>query len=1494
MNDSSKNTPVPKPSLRAVERLRAAVSLWPPSPGGVCTLLAVAATYFATARLGLLLAMPGGNVTPVWPPSGFALAGMLVLGRRIWPGIWLGSFTANLWSFILTGGGAPLGAAIVTAAGIGAGGTLAAWIGATWIRRFAGAGNPIERIRDVCAFMGFGGLIACLFSASNGVTWLAAGGLAPSSIRGSIWLTWWLGDTAAVFVFAPLLVAWCVPPTFPRRRRWAEACACFALLLAAGYSTFVCDPAHWFSGGHFAFLIIPFLVWPALRLGQRGAATATLAVACMAVWGTIHGRGPFVLSTRNESLLVLELFLSVVALSGLCVAAGASGQSRAETERKIVLDELESRVRERTASLIAEITERKHAEAALRASEELHRSLIETTHDLVQSVDAEGNFIFVNRMWCETLGWTPEEARRLNFCDVLRPDMAGHCREVFAMLKQGRNFARMEVCFVSKSGHEITLEGSLTGRFRDGKFLETQSFFRDITARKHAEDALGHERDFSETVIDGLPGIFYLVDPERHLRRWNKNFETVTGYTAAELGRMDAGQLFPLTDLPAVQESFLKVLETGSANVEVLLQPRDGAPVPYFFTGLRVMVGETPCMAGVGIDVSERRRSAALIDGQKQVLELIAKGTPLPESLTALLRVIEAQSPEMLCSILLLDPDGIHVRHGAAPSLPEVFNSAIDGRPIGPSAGSCGTAAFRREPVIVEDIATDPLWAEYRAAALPHGLRACWSTPIFDEKRTVLGTFAIYYRKPGQPDAQHLHYIALTTGLAAIAIGRTRNEAALQKMRFSVDHAGDGVLWVSSEGRVMYANHSGCTRLGYSHDEMLGMTVFDLDPDFQPGAWSLHWEELKRAGTLTFETRQRCKDGRILSVEINANFVQFDGNEFNFAFVRDITERKRVQAQATAVLNSLTAHIAVVDARGIVLAVNEPWLRFARENDALDRRHVLPGVNYLDAVQRATTAGDDLATEALTGIRRVLQGEEDHFELEYPCHSPKERRWFLMIVTPLIGTGGAVLAHEDITARKLAEDAFREAEARLRLAVTASNIGLWDWNLAAGTIFFSREWKSQLGYTEDEIPNRFGQWESRVHPDDLAPTQAKLQRFLEDPAGHYATEIRLRHKDGSYRWIFTQAQLFRDDLGKPVRMLGCHLDLTARKEAEEALRASEEKFGKAFRNSPDAVLLTTLDGHILDANAGFTRLTGYSPEEFHGSSTAELRLWADGADRERFLSALRDHGRVMELDAPFRTRTGELRTCLISGELMDLGGKPAIIGVVRDITERKQAEASLRDLGRRLLRAEDEERRRIAKELHDSTAQDLVAVMMNLGALRDALALLDVKRVQSLDDSIALVENSVNEIRTLSYVLHPPRLDEIGLPGALSEYAAGLDKRADIRIRVEAAEDFGRLPEELEFVLFRVAQESLANAVRHSQSDAATIRLARKDSGIVLEIEDYGRGMPAGNAQEPGAYGVGIAGMRERLQHLGGRLEIQSGRAGTIFRAVLPWKGSQK
>src|SRR5262245_27796857 len=229
----------------------------------------------------------------------------------------------------------------------------------------------------------------------------------------------------------------------------------------------------------------------------------------------------------------------------------------------------------------------------------------------------------------------------------------------------------------------------------------------------------------------------------------------------------------------------------------------------------------------------QRKRGGSLGAGQGRILEMIAAGAPAGETLRALAALIESTSTGMLASILLLDPDGVRVRYGGASRALEAYCRFIDGLPIGPRAGSCGTAMHRRKTVIVEDIARSPLWVEYRDVAAAHGLRACWSTPILDAEDRALGSFALYFRKRGRPAQRHRALIERATHLAAIAIARSRADRERELLtrelgrresmfRSVFENSAVGVSVVDMQGTLMHANPALARMLGRSVAELAG------------------------------------------------------------------------------------------------------------------------------------------------------------------------------------------------------------------------------------------------------------------------------------------------------------------------------------------------------------------------------------------------------------------------------------------------------------------------------------------------------------------------------------------------------------------------------------------------------------------------------------------------------------------------------------------------
>ncbi len=356
-----------------------------------------------------------------------------------------------------------------------------------------------------------------------------------------------------------------------------------------------------------------------------------------------------------------------------------------------------------------------------------------------------------------------------------------------------------------------------------------------------------------------------------------------------------------------------------------------------------------------------------------------------------------------------------------------------------------------------------------------------------------------------------------------------------------------------------------------------------------------------------------------------------------------------------------------------------------------------------------------------------------------------------------------------------------------------------------------------------------------------------------------------------------------------------------RRRAAEVIRQSGERFRAVAETAPEGILTADTDSTILFANRAAERMFGYTVDEMIGQDLTmlmadHLRPMHSGG-MKRYVETGQKHLDWECVELVGRHKSGkEIPVELSLGEFTR-DGKRIFAGIIRDITERKLAEASLRQLTARLLQAQDEERRRIARELHDSTGQYLSAIQMNLGILEQAKNKLEPSEVNSLADSIMLAERCVAEIRTLSYLLHPPMLDEVGLGSAVPWYAQGFAKRSGLKVKLDVPADFPKLPQEVEVVLFRVLQEALTNIHRHSGSAVASIRLSVDDSNVRLEISDQGKGMPAGMikraAGDSRGLGVGIAGMRERVKELGGRLEIQSSAQGTVVRASLPLQASR-
>lgn len=328
------------------------------------------------------------------------------------------------------------------------------------------------------------------------------------------------------------------------------------------------------------------------------------------------------------------------------------------------------------------------------------------------------------------------------------------------------------------------------------------------------------------------------------------------------------------------------------------------------------------------------------------------------------------------------------------------------------------------------------------------------------------------------------------------------------------------------------------------------------------------------------------------------------------------------------------------------------------------------------------------------------------------------------------------------------------------------------------------------------------------------------------------------------------------------------------------LEGSDLPYSALVERMQQGAAMLDARGCIIYCNLSLAQLLGTSRESVIGSFLADFLAPADRPSCQELLRKVQ-----------IGSSEGEMRLRLADGNLIPANfcfcilsrDKSATGVLITDLSAQKQQV----EFASRLQNMQDEERKRIARELHDSVGQLLAAISMNLGIVQAQSHLLDSKTARAISDNAMLVEQASSEIRTISHLLHPPLLDLAGLTSALRWYVDGFSERSKIRVDLEIPEDLGRLPSEMEIAIFRVVQECLTNIHRHSGSATAVIRIQKEGNGLTVEVRDNGKGIPEEKQREMTGSGLGFGGMRERLRQLGGTLQVQSNSSGTLVSAVL-------
>jgi PAS domain S-box-containing protein len=565
------------------------------------------------------------------------------------------------------------------------------------------------------------------------------------------------------------------------------------------------------------------------------------------------------------------------------------------------------------------------------------RLAIETIPGLVWTALPDGTVDFLNRRWLEYTGLTMEQASGWGWQSAVYPDDLPRLLQYWTSLLDSGKPGEIDARLRRHDGMDRWfLFRAVPLHDESGAVVKWYGQTIDIEDRRRAEEEAKKQTAHLDELFELAPHAVVLVDDEVRVIRVNREFISMFGYTPEEaVGRRLEDLVAPEERLAEYQNNARLLSGGNKVEMETVRRRKDGARLFVSMTASPVLTAGPIEGYIIYRDITARKRDEALLAGEKRLLEMMARGQPLARTLEELCRLVEAQSPGAICSILLLDADGQRLRHGAAPGLPETYARLVDGRAIGPDEGPCGIAAYTREPVIITDLLACPLPEDYRAGAREFGLRACWSVPLISLDQRVLGTFALYYREPKNPPPAEHDVIEHLRDLACIAIERTQVEDAFRRSQSllaeaqRLTHVGS-FSWHVAEGEITWSEET--------------YRIYELDPSLRPTLELMHGrihpadlpafeQTVRRAAEavvdIDLEHRLLLPDGTVKHLQVVGHVASPPGAPLEYVgTVMDATDRKR-SADALERARLELAHVSRVTTLGQMAAsiaheINQP------------------------------------------------------------------------------------------------------------------------------------------------------------------------------------------------------------------------------------------------------------------------------------------------------------------------------------------------------------------------------------------------------------------------------------------------------------------------------------------------------------------------------------------------------------------------------------------
>jgi PAS domain S-box-containing protein len=774
--------------------------------------------------------------------------------------------------------------------------------------------------------------------------------------------------------------------------------------------------------------------------------------------------------------------------------------------------------------------------------------------------------------------------------------------------------------------------------------------------------------------------------------------------------------------------------------------------------------------------------------------------------------------------------------------------------------------------------------------------------------------------------------------------------------RVFVEAMSEGAATLDAGGTILYSNNRFAEMLKLTTDKVIGSSIHRFIPPADRSGFESAFQAGKQQDTTVGMSFMR-EDQAMIPVHLSFNLLHGQEAPVVCMVAMDLTEHKRLEGE----LRRLNAELEqrVQDRTSELRESEQRWATtLASIGDAVIATDLEGRVRFMNAVAEELTgwtmseASQKPAKQVFNIINEITRLEAENpvtkvLESGLICglanHTLLVRKDGTEVAIDDSGapirdetgkTMGVVLVFRDITERRRAEEALRDTQERLAIAVEAGKLGIHDYDVTSGMIRWDRRLREIWGVKQDD-PITYDTFISGLHPDDRAATQAAVDKALNPRGdGNYYAEYRvINRRDEMTRWVAATGQVFFEK-DRAARLVGTVVDVTERKRVEEALRASESRFRAIFENSVDAVFMTDPrdEGKILFANPAACRMLGWTEDELIGKDR-EFILDTDDPNLASLLQDRQRSGSKMD-EITYRRKDGtrfpgELTTAIFH----DSKGEERAVAIVRDITERKRTEEALRrarnelearveertkelrdavamleneiaqrerlegeirnsekqirSFASQILTAQETERRRIAGELHDSVAGGLTGIkFMVERALQNGLPPAEMENLTSK------IKTAIEETRRIMAALRPGILDDLGVLAALGWLSREFNQtHPDINVTRELEIEETQVPDPLKTPIFRITQEALNNIAKHSKSDLVTIWLRKKGDSIELMIQDNGRGFNIAETFSTEGHtkdGLGLSSMRERAELSGGAFSVESS-PGSGTRITATW-----